>query len=257
MGAARTDAPTTDTLAPRATIAVVVPATNTVVQPEYDAMRPAGVTNHVTRMFLPPRPYDDMNGYKKALHTEEGKLREALDLVLPCEPHVVAHGHSIHSFRGDIERAKEETRRLEDYCGRPFITPSIGVIKGLEAMGRPRRLGVLTPYWPPAGEMVVAFLRSAGYEPVRVVNMQAAGPTEVAKTPLDRIFKAFEELDVPQIEAYVQVGTALPVAGVTGQIEKKHGKPLVGVNAATYWAALRAAGIEDKISGFGVLLASH
>ena len=45
-----------DTLASRAKIAVIVPATNTVVQPEMEAMRPHGVTNHVSRMLLPPRP---------------------------------------------------------------------------------------------------------------------------------------------------------------------------------------------------------
>jgi len=48
--------PSPDTLAWRAKVAVVVPATNTVVQPEMESMRPAGVTNHVTRMQLPPRP---------------------------------------------------------------------------------------------------------------------------------------------------------------------------------------------------------
>ena len=51
----------------------VVPATNTVVQPEMEAMRPSGVTNHVTRMLLPPRPYDDQSAYKKALETTGGK----------------------------------------------------------------------------------------------------------------------------------------------------------------------------------------
>ena len=97
-----------DTLASRAKIAVIVPATNTVVQPEMEAMRPAGVTNHVSRMLLPPRPYDDMQAYQQALKTEKGQLEEALALVLPCEPHAVAHGHSIHSFRGDLQRAQAE-----------------------------------------------------------------------------------------------------------------------------------------------------
>jgi len=80
-----------DNLASRAKIAVIVPATNTVVQPEMEAMRPAGVTNHVSRMLLPPRPYDDMQAYEQALKTEKGQLEEALTLVMPCEPHAVAH----------------------------------------------------------------------------------------------------------------------------------------------------------------------
>jgi maleate isomerase len=248
--------PTTDTLAARAKIGVVVPSTNTTVQPEYESMRPPGVTHHVTRMVLPPRPYDDMAAYRQALETEKGELDEALERVLECEPHVIAHGHSVHSFRGTIETAGAEVAKLEAFCERPFVTPSISVIKGLEAIGRPRRIGVLTPYWPPAGEMVANFFISAGYETVSVVNMQVKGPTNVAKIPYTDTLAAFARLDRPEVEAFVHVGTALPVTAITEQIESTYGKPLIGVNVATYWAALRAAGVNDRIRGFGRLLAA-
>jgi len=39
----------TDSLGPRAKFAVLAPSTNTSVQPEFDAMRPPGVTNHHSR----------------------------------------------------------------------------------------------------------------------------------------------------------------------------------------------------------------
>jgi maleate isomerase len=34
-------------------------------------------------------------------------------------------------------------------------------------------------------------------------------------------------------------------------------KPVVAINTATYWHALRSMGIEDKIDGFGSLLTEH
>ena len=253
----RWPAGTTDVLATRAKIAVVVPATNTTVQPEYEMLRPGGVTNHVTRMLLPPRPADDLEVYRKTLQSEEGQLYEALDLVLPCEPHVVAHGHSIHSFRGTLERARDEVRRLEDYCERPFVTPSMAVLQGLEALGRPQRLGIVTPYWGPAGEVIADFFRSAGYSATRVVNLEGTGPTNVSRIPLERIHAGFDQADGPDVDALVHVGTALPVSTITAAIEAKHGKPLIGVNVATYWAALRAIGIQDRIAGFGRLVAEH
>lgn len=257
MPARRWPAGATDVLATRAKVAVVVPATNTTVQPEYEMLRPQGVTNHVTRMLLPPRPFDDMEVYKQALESEEGKLLEALDLVLPCEPHVVAHGHSIHSFRGTVERARAEARRLELYCERPFVTPSMAVLNGLEALGRPQRLGIVTPYWGPAGQVIAEFFRSAGYTAARIVNLEAKGPTNVARIPLERLHAAFAQAGGPDVDALVHVGTALPVTAITAAIERKHGKPLIGVNVATYWAALRAAGIQDRIAGFGRLIAEH
>jgi maleate isomerase len=247
--------PSTDILAYRAKIAVVVPATNTIVEPEMEAMRPPGVTNHVTRMLLPPRPYDDMEVYRKALETEEGHLEAALDLVLPCEPHVVAHGHSIHSFRGDRARADAEVARLSAYCGIPFVTPSMAVLKGLEAIGNPKRIAVLTPYWPPAEAMISQFFTACGYKVVASGGLKTTGPTAVARVPLERIREGFREIDTPEVEALIHVGTNLPVSAITDEIEAAHGKPLIGVNVATYWLALRSVGIADRVPGFGRLLA--
>lgn len=246
---------TTDALACRAKVGIVVPATNTVVEPEMEAMRPPGVTNHVTRMLLPPRPYDDMDAYRRALETERGDLEDALRLLLPCEPHVVAHGHSIHSFRGDCARAEADAAALAAFCERPFVTPSTAMVAGLRALGEPRRLGVLTPYWAPAGELVANFFRSAGFVIARVVNLEARGPTRVAQIGPADILAAFDRLAGDDVDAFVHVGTALPVSALTAAIEQRHARPLVGVNVATYRAALRAIGLEDRVQGFGRLLA--
>jgi len=245
--------PSTDILAARAKVAVVVPATNTIVQPEFEAMRPAGVTNHVTRMLLPPRPYDDMEVYKQALATEKGGLEDALKLVLPSEPHVVAHGHSIHSFRGDRARAEGEAARLEALCGIPFVTPSTAVLKGLEAIGNPRRIAVLTPYWPPADALIAEFFTACGFDVVASHGLKSVGPTAVARITLDEIRAGFRAVDRPDAEALIHVGTNLPVSAITEEIEAAHGKPLIGVNVATYWLALRRIGIRDPLPGFGIL----
>ena len=42
-----------DVLGWRRTFGVLAPSTNTVVQPDFDDMRPAGVTNHYSRIFTP------------------------------------------------------------------------------------------------------------------------------------------------------------------------------------------------------------
>ena len=45
-----------DYLAWRLAFGVTTPSTNTVVQPEYDDMRPEGVTNHLARMVIADNP---------------------------------------------------------------------------------------------------------------------------------------------------------------------------------------------------------
>ena len=46
----------TDALGWRANWGVIVPSTNTSVQPEFDDMRPRGVTNHTVRIWIPDDP---------------------------------------------------------------------------------------------------------------------------------------------------------------------------------------------------------
>jgi maleate isomerase len=67
----------------------------------------------------------------------------------------------------------------------------------------------------------------------------------------------FNALNVDGVEAFVHVGTNLPVSALTPQIEAEFGKPLIGVNVATYWLALRRLGIQDPLTGFGVLAEKH
>jgi maleate isomerase len=40
-------------------------------------------------------------------------------------------------------------------------------------------------------------------------------------------------------------------------LEQQHRKPVIAINTAIYWNALRSNGIEDKIAGFGPLLERH
>ena len=65
--------------------------------------------------------------------------------------------------------------------------------------------------------------------------------------------RAVATRDLDGVEAFVHVGTNLPVSALTPMIEAEFGKPLIGVNVATYWWALRRLGIQDTLPGFGLL----
>lgn len=61
-------------------------------------------------------------------------------------------------------------------------------------------------------------------------------------------------VDGPDVEAVVQVGTNLAMARLAATAETWLGKPVLAINTATYWWALRRNGIADPIDGFGRLL---
>jgi maleate isomerase len=59
------------------------------------------------------------------------------------------------------------------------------------------------------------------------------------------------------VDAIVQAGTDLAMADLAGEAERWLGIPVIAINVATYWAALRVNGIQDRIRGFGALLSEH
>ncbi len=54
------------------------------------------------------------------------------------------------------------------------------------------------------------------------------------------------------VDAIVQAGTDLAMADLAGEAERWLGIPVIAINVATYWSALRSNGIDDRVHGFGV-----
>ena len=73
-----------DYLGYRAKMGVTTPSTNTVVQPEYDDMRPPGVTNHLGRMHIENIPTTDDNSFDKSIELIDAGLTGYL--VPPDQP---------------------------------------------------------------------------------------------------------------------------------------------------------------------------
>jgi maleate isomerase len=72
--------------------------------------------------------------------------------------------------------------------------------------------------------------------------------------PPSTLAKELRALDGDDIDAILQVGTNLSMVRLAAAAELFLGKPVVAINTATWWHALRANGIHDKLDGFGRLM---
>ena len=68
---------------------------------------------------------------------------------------------------------------------------------------------------------------------------------------------ALRELDGDDIDGIIQVGTNLAMARLAASAEIWLKRPVVAINTAIYWNALRSSGITDRVPGFGTLLERH
>jgi maleate isomerase len=78
--------------------------------------------------------------------------------------------------------------------------------------------------------------------------------SEYTRVSASNLIETLRSVDGPDVEAIVQFGANLPMIAIADEAERWLGKPIIAVNAATYWHALRQNGIQDKIEGFTSLL---
>jgi len=125
----------------------------------------------------------------------------------------------------------------------------------LRAHGRgTKRLGVITPYMPVGDRQVRRFFTDCGYQVVNLLGLKCRSPVLIAHESKKTLRRAIERVNRGKVDAIVQVGTNLAMAEVAANAELELGKPVIAINTATYWHALRQHGIKDKVNGWGSLL---
>ena len=89
----------------------------------------------------------------------------------------------------------------------------------------------------------------------KVVGLKCDSATSIAHTPPSEVIDAvLNQLDGDDVDIIVQAGTNLSTLGIFPTLEKHLRKPLIPINVATIWHALRAQGVEDKFFGCGWLM---
>lgn len=247
----------TDSLGHRMKFGVIAPSTNTSVQPEFDAMRPYGVTNHFSRIHIPDDPIESDEDFDRLMHSIRSKLMESIDRVMTCSPGCVIMGMSAETFWDGLEGSKLFQKNCEERAGVPISMGSDACQEALRRYGDIKRISVVTPYMPIGDEQVRKFFTDCGFEVVKLIGLKCTSPQLIAHVLEKELRDAIIEVNDPSVEAVVQVGTNLAMARVAGIAEFWLDKPVIAINTATYWWSLRQAGIEDKIGGWGSLLMEH
>ena len=247
----------TDSLGWRSKFGVIAPSTNTSVQPEFDEMRPVGVTNHFSRIVIPNNPVHSDEDFNKLMDDIRATLMDAVDSVMTCSPDYLVMGMSAETFWDGLDGSVQLQNRVEARAGVKVAMGSDACQAALRRYGDVKRISVITPYMPVGDVQVRRFFSECGFEVVNLKGLKCPGPELIAHVSERELRDAIIEVNDPSVEAIVQVGTNLAMARLAGMAEFWLDKPVVAINTATYWWALRQNGIMDKVAGFGSLLTEH
>ena len=235
----------------RARLGIVVPSVNTVMEPWAQKVVPDGVSVFASRMFIPPAMTPDA-----FIEMDRNEGKAAIRQLSSVFPDAIAYGCTASSIvqglaydahlRAEIERDVQDAvdhGRTRDPDGR----------EGARRRDRQHRLALHQ-----GGRRGRApLLRRAGLTVVGGACLGIADGFALAEPEPDALF----ELGLRGFDARADglIMTCLNTRShtVIDRLEQALGKPVITSTQATLWHALRLAGIDDRIAGYGTLLERH
>jgi maleate isomerase len=241
----------------RAKVGVIVPSTNTVVEHDVSTLRPHGVTFHTGRMYIENPDMSDNTSFEALLGQIRASINVALRDVLTAKPDLLMMGMSAETFWGGVDGNAKFIERVEAMApGLKVSTGASACRAALEAMGV-KKIAVFSPYQPVADVNVHRYFTEAGFDVINITGLRSPTATAIAEVTPEEIIRTLHEIDTPEVEAIVQVGTNLSMLRLADEAEQWLGKPVISINAATMWHCLRAGGIQDTWGGYGSLLRDY
>jgi maleate isomerase len=245
-----------DALGWRAVFGVIAPSTNTVVEPDYHRMAVAGVTAQTARIHIRDPSLASDAAFEALIAELDAEVDAACARIMTCQPDRLVMGMSAETFWGGVDGSLRMRRHIEDLTGLPLTTGADACEAALRVHAA-QRLAVLTPYQPVGDANVRRFLEETGFDVMRIVGLRCPTAHDIARVPEQRLREVLVELDGDDVDAIVQVGTNLSMVRLADEAERWLGKPVIAINAATWWRALREHGIDDRLAGVGGLLREH
>ncbi|MFX0593261.1 maleate cis-trans isomerase family protein [Melissospora conviva] len=246
----------TDALGWRRKFGVIAPSTNTIVEPEFYQMTVPGVTAHFSRIHIRNQDLSSNDNFENLLTQIRAEIGSACERVLTAEPDYMVMGMSAETFWDGVEGNRQFIKQIKDITGLEVATGAEACERALKLYGA-KKIGVITPYQSIGDENVVKFFTELGFEVAAIKGLKCPTAVAIAHVTQDELRDAIIEVNAPDVDAIVQCGTNLSMVTLADEAERWLGKPVIAINAATWWMALRDNGINDKVYGAGSLLREH
>ena len=227
---------------PRGVVAVAIPQQNSNMQPEYEAMRPEGITNQMYRFNI----------------AEQDVVPEAVLATLTqtsgCWPDMVICSNSLEMRSWSPKRQALYRTQIRDALGSdvPAVNATDATVAALKTVGA-QRLALVSPMDEEKSKSAADYYRAHGFEVIASTCFQVATSKRIIDVTVEAISAAFDEVAASEADTILHVGGALGIVDMIDGLETKLGKTIVSSNAATYWYALRMMGIEDAMERGGRL----
>ena len=219
---------------PDVRVGLMVPSSNTMMEPDFMAGLGAGATLHTARMFL-----EDTTAEGENRMLDEFALPAARDLGTARVDVVVFGCTSAGALRGNDYDA-ELCRRISGIAGAPVVSTIASVRSAIRSHGA-RKVGVITPYIDELNEKIKASVEADGVEVAKIAGLGMSENYAIARVPPGQIEEfAVEQLGDLEIDLVFASCTNFAAMTARDAIAKRMDRPVVTSNQAVLAATLDA-----------------
>lgn len=235
----------------RARIGVLVPFTNTNLEPDLAMLCPAGVSLHIAR--IGGYDEDEVPDEDQMAALGAANMDEPLAMLQAVKPDVVMYGCTSATLAHGPGFDRDLAATIRSQSGAQTVTAASALVHALGALGV-KRFGFASPYVASLNDRAIAFLADEGFACVARADFDGrlSNDGQGALTPED-VYALGLRADASEAEAIVLSCTDMRAVEVVERLEKALGKPVITSNQAMMFQTLQMLGITDTPAGFGRL----
>ena len=230
----------------RCRVGLIVPANNSVIEPELWSRAPPGVAFYATRLLAQGDLTED------AVRDMERSADRAVRELAATGVDIIVYADMITTFVMPPGWNEARTGSVTETTGITCVSAWTALRDALSSLGV-SRLALGTPYPIPLHALARPFFEQWDFDVADDATLDLLAMQDVPRVTDKELTGFVEALNLVEAEALVLLATDLPTLQVIETLERDLGLPVLTSNQTILWSALRRGGFQDPIRGIGRL----
>ncbi len=232
-------------------LGMIVPSVNIVVEAWYPQIVPAGVSVHFARMLMPAGTSPE-----RIIEMDRTDGKHAIDQLASCCPHAIAYGCTASSIVQGHAFDAHLREEITQIAGVPATSATNSIFAACAALGL-KRVTAVSPYSAEVDAAEHRFFAEGGVETIAGAHLGISDGFRLAEPAPEAILDLALGAWDPESDGLIIACLNFRSHPIIDALEARIGKPVVTSTQATFWHALRLAGVTTPIPGYGRLLREH
>ena len=233
-------------------LGLIIPAVNTMSEPQFNKYAPSGMAIHVMRARIAGNP-------QLTLSDLEPRIEQATDLLMDADPDAIVFHCTGTSMKEGVEGDQRVLSKIAQATSRPTFSTIGLVVEAMRALNM-KKVVVISPYR--SNKDAVRYLGEVGIETVGDVALGYGGSgADYARITPQEWVELARKHDVPDADGFFLSCTNTTQIEAIAALEEAIGKPVVNSNHAVFWGAAKhlkaKLGSYHLASSLGRLVSDH